>query len=168
MTQNLKIELLEGGTLMYNGTEYAPLQVAEPQKTKNNVLYAVVKPEIGTIYHVIDSRNKALMSSWQNNTGDNERFSINNVFLTEENAQKQADRNKLLAEIQRFADENNEVMNWSTLEHQHYIIFDSHDEEWEFDTSCRYKLPGVIYFSSENLANQALEKFKDRLDILLD
>lgn len=151
---------------------FEALKTDEPQKPKNNVLYSVVEPEIGQYYWCINRQNTVDRLNWENYSFDLVQFNLNNVFLTKEKAQKQADRLKLLAEIQRFADLNNEVIDWINLDNSHikkyFIAFDVDLECWITRFNTCYLNLGITYFSSENLANQALEKFKDRLDILLD
>ena len=175
MPKNQKIELLENGTIMYNGTEYVPLQPTKPEKPKSNVLFVVEKPEIGTHYWYIMGDGNLYMSTWQETTTFGiDCFNLNNVFVSDENAQKQADRNKLLAEIERFAVENNDLIDWSDEETDKYYLYYSHRKSllseirWYVGTDSFCQRLGLTYFSSETIATQALEKFKDRLDILLD
>jgi hypothetical protein len=145
--------------------------VAEYEKPKSNVLFALNKNEIqgGQPYWYIGSDNSLYEDSWGNTSIDIARFNLNNVFLTKENAQKQADRNQLLADIERFAAENNGEIDWSEVNKTKYFIsYDNLDNKWVGDSNSKYKIQGTTYFSSATIAAQALEKFKDRLDILLD
>jgi hypothetical protein len=64
---------------------------------------------------------------------------------------------------------NNDVIDWSNSNQSKYYIFYTHVyNQWqiEFDWACRDL--NKTYFSSETIATQALEKFKERLYILLD
>lgn len=127
----------------------------EYEKPKSNVLYAILQPETDQGYSYIDDENDVCNSLWSRNaTRDLKRFNLNNVFLTKENAQKQADRNQLLADIQRFADENNDP---DTLQADVYWSF-------KFNPSHQHR----FYFSDQFISQAAISKFKDRLDILLD
>ena len=158
MSENLKVTI--------NGIEYTPVQAVEPQPPtpKNNVLHAVVEPEEGQKYWHVDETGNVACSWWENDDYDIRRFNINNVFLFEANANKQADRLKLLAEIQQFADLNNEETDLRAFE---YITYSAKEKAWSKDTNgLGYIIP--TRFTSNSLMIQALEKFGDRLDILLD
>ena len=142
----------------------------EYEKPKSNVKYATYKPNVGTIYCYVDSNGLVEQTSWDDDRTDNLRFGLNNVFIGDErksNAQKQADRNQLLADIERFAVENNDVIDWSGANGVYRLIFSHQGKEWTFKYSPTWQSI-TTYFSSETIANKALEKFKDRLDILLD
>ena len=136
----------------------------EPPTSKNNVLYELVEPEYNQPYCYVDSDGEVAHSGLTNSRIDNLRFNLNNVFLTEANAQKQADRLKLLAEIQRFADLNNEPVELLMFD---YITYSTSQKAWSKDTNgLGYIIP--TRFTSKSLMIQALEKFQDRLNILLD
>jgi len=134
--------------------------VAEYEKPKSNVLFALNKNEIqgGQPYWYIGSDNSLYEDSWGNTSIDIARFNLNNVFLTKENAQKQADRNQLLADIERFAAENNEPQTETTSMWCFAFTKDNADIHLMYS----------FYFTAEEIKKQALKKFKDRLDILLD
>lgn len=144
----------------------------EPEKPKSNVKYATYIPNEGTLYCYVDGGNRVAEVSWDNDDGDKRRYRANNVFIGEDreaNAQKQADRNQLLADIQRFADSNNEAIDWKNGSQFKYMIPYNHEiQQWEIVCINHNEYKKLTYFSSHNLATQALTKFKDRLDILLD
>jgi len=156
--------LLAGNNLICNySVEY------EPEKPKSNVLFALDPLETHKRYWFIDSQGIVKSEQWEDADIDLNRLYLNNVFLAKENAQKQADRNKLLADIERFAVQNNGEIDWSEVNKTKYFIsYDNLDNKWVGDSNSKYKIQGTTYFSSATIAAQALEKFKDRLDILLD
>jgi len=139
----------------------------EYEKPKSNVLFAVEKPEMEQSYCYIDSDGEVAYSGWTNSRIDNLIFYLNNVFLTKENAQKQADRNQLIANIERFACENNDEIDWNGANGVYRLIFSHQGKEWTFKYSPTWQSITTC-FSSETIATQALEKFRDRLYILLD
>jgi hypothetical protein len=158
--------LLAGNNLICNySVEF------EPEKPKSNVLFALEELVEGQEYYYISDNGAVYKSRWDSEfiSVHKQRLNCNNVFLTKENAQKQADRNQLLADIKRFEVENNDVIDWSNSNQSKYYIFYTHvHNQWqiEFDWACRDL--NKTYFSSETIATQALEKFKERLYILLD
>jgi hypothetical protein len=159
--------LLAGNNLICNySVEF------EPEKPKSNVLFEIVKPELDQKYWYIGNNGNVYHEAWGRRpySGELNRFNLNNCFLTRENAQKQADRNKLLADIERFAAENNEVIDWNDgNKAKWYIGYNKSENEWQLPNTYMYQIVcQEVYFSSEAIATEALEKFKDRLDILLD
>lgn len=145
----------------------------EYEKPKSNVLFAVEALNFAQKYWFIDSQGIVKIDDWRDADIDLNRLYLNNVFLTKENAQKQADRNQLLAEIERFAAVNNDVIDWSDETDKYYLYY-SHrrsllgKKRWYVGRDSFCQRLNKTYFSSETIATQALEKFKDRLDILLD
>jgi hypothetical protein len=178
MSQNLKIKSVNLGHkivpfeelsdqevgLIINHPNLFPVEY-EYEKPKSNVLYELEPLKQGQDYYYIDCCGRVTHSNW----GYESVFNLNNVFLTKENAKKQADRNQLLADIQRFADENNEKIEWWSLEEtKWFIAYDWQEKEWILQDTDQYFYPNQTYFSSSDRGLEALEKFKDRLDILID
>jgi hypothetical protein len=150
-----------------NNPEFFKIEY-EPEKPKSNVLFAVKMLEYGQIYYYIDENGDYEESTWFNTGRDIARFNLNNVFLTKENAQKQADRNQLLAKIERFAVENNDWRDKEEGDDTYAMCRNEEISTWGWLANTTAKVVGATYFSSEELIEKAISKFKDRLDILLD
>ena len=82
----------------------------------------------GDVYYFLTSYGYVMKTVWVNTDADNEKLSIGNAFLTEKDAEFEAERLKVIAELKKYAKEfsdedwarNNRVQkyyiyyNWST------------------------------------------------------
>jgi len=92
------------------------------------------------------------------------RISNNLAFTTEQYAQDYKERTNLMAKLQRFADENNDVIDWEDEKQFKFYIFISYITK-ELMTSwvSSNREMHTIYFSSQELSEAAIEKFKPEL-----
>lgn len=65
----------------------------------------VWKPWYGGWYWFISGHNEVLRAVWDGGGRDCARYSIGNVFLTEESARRERDRRILIADMRRWAEE---------------------------------------------------------------
>lgn len=94
---------------------------------------------------------------------DNGNIALGNCYKTEADALFEVEKRKLLVELQDFADENNDEIDWDDEDSEKYFIYyDCKDKQLDVGCVWATKEPN-IYFSSENLANKAIEKFGDRI-----
>lgn len=95
---------------------------------------------------------------WDNDCIDNNNYAIGNCFKTEEEAQNAVERLKIRAELQRFADEHNEPIDWE----------DCITDKWYICYDYLYKIVGCspirivrdcfqIYFTSREVAKAAIQ-----------
>ena len=94
----------------------------------------------------------------------NNKFKIftNNCFKTEEEAEFRLEQIKVYNELKNFADENNKEIDLNDCKVEKYIIeYDLENKVLYCDWYTTVKSIGQIYFSSRELAEQAIEKIGD-------
>lgn len=91
-------------------------------------------------------------------SSDKRRYKYGNLFETKEEAEFAAEKIKVYLELKNFADEHNEPIDWSDpLQDKIYIMWDYEKCSIRYDYNCWMKALNVIYFSSKELAKQAIE-----------
>lgn len=109
-------------------------------------------------------------SKWQNEDIQKEQFCQNNLFTSQENAENERDKRKLLLRFNQFRDKCNG--DWTTdfydgFEDKYYIQFDGDHARWEVESTTiwlGFQLFG--YFKEWEYGNKALELFGDEIDRL--
>ena len=97
-------------------------------------------------------------STYNNTSMDSLRIVYGNCFKTEKEAEFAAEKIKVYLELKNFADENNDPINWSNpLQEKFYIMWDYEKCIIIYTYSCWMKTLDAIYFSSKELAKQAVE-----------
>lgn len=123
------------------------------------------KPKDEDEYWSIRTNGTALISKWSNDTWDNGRYNIGNCFKTKEEAERELFERELRFKLKKFAYENNEEeINWNDDEKNKFFIyygFGTNKLEWCIDYLA--KNYGQIYFTSKEVAEKAIETFKDDL-----
>lgn len=140
-------------------------QVAELEEELNKPESKVFKPEDGDAYYCINAGGRSCSSIWRNDIFDSSRYAIGNCFATREEAEFKAERLKVIAELERFADEHNEPIDWNVADHKEkcFIYYDCFRKALEIDFRYITKY-NDIYFSSEEIAKQAIAKVgEDRI-----
>ena len=94
---------------------------------------------------------------------DNKVFSTANYFNNKEYAEYIAFKESLMRRIDRFAwDYNAQTVALNDYSRKYFILFSVDDNELIIDWNCSYKSSNV-YFASKEIAEKAIEKFKDDL-----
>ena len=94
---------------------------------------------------------------------DNKLFSIANYFSNRDYAEYIAFKETLMRKLDRFAWEHNaRVMNWDKNVSNYCIIFDNQNKDVETMVAYAYQ-SNDVYFTSREIAEQAIEEFKDDL-----
>lgn len=98
-------------------------------------------------------------------TTDNKRYKIANYSTVKSKMEFKALRDNLLSRMQRWADIHNEKkIDWNNSEQRKYVIYyDYDDNKFGFTYNYYSRDLGQIYFTSEEIANQCLEEFKEEL-----
>ena len=123
----------------------------------------VWKPKCGEMYYCITDGSTGrgmhivLDYNWENDTVDRFLYSIGNCYKTEEEGKFAIEYLKVRAELQRYADENNDKMDWNDGGiAKYHIVFDCSlkiiSTTWTYVNKI-----DVIYFSSEKVAENAIE-----------
>lgn len=94
---------------------------------------------------------------------DNKVFSTANYFNNKEYAEYIAFKESLMRRIDRFAwDYNARVVNWDDESTKYFITFDVHDKKLDIHCCISYQSNNIC-FKSREIAEKAIEKFKDDL-----
>ena len=103
--------------------------------------------------------------SWINDFFDKGNYSIGNCFKTKKEAENAVERLKIRAELQRFADEHNEPIDWKNRNTaKWYIRFNYDDEIVECSRVRAVRDTFQIYFTSEEVAEAAVQSVgEDRI-----
>lgn len=118
----------------------------------------VWKPEKKERYYYVDSCNCVDIDNWDGADVDEDRLNIGNVFETEQEAYFVAVRQKVKAELQRYALEHNdpEKEAWNN-DNGHYMIAFNHRVNDLFITRGYYmEEESATYFTSQEIAREAI------------
>ena len=120
--------------------------------------------EDGERYCFVSGNGNIFWSWWENNDFDTYQLKHNNAFHTEKEAEFEFEKQEVLAELRQFAEENNGEIEWKNdRQGRWYIKFFLGSGEICFDFDS-YKRTNDIYFTSEELAKQAVSKIgEDRI-----
>ena len=101
-----------------------------------------------------------------NSAIDNYRYDTHNYFQTEEEARKYASVLKTERQLKKFADEHNDKIDWNDNNSVKYYLGYHYDVVYStgVDACWIIREPRVIYFSSEKIAEQAIDAIgKDKI-----
>ena len=118
------------------------------------------KPNEGDYYFYIMGDGDIAGGSWNKYCGvDADHFAMNNCFKKEEEAEFALEKYKVYLELKNFADENNGgPIEWYNSNVENYYIYLGHDDNTLCVGDCYICQDiGQIYFSSEELAKQAIK-----------
>ena len=127
----------------------------------------------GQNYYYIDGRFHVFKYKYNNDIHDNNFISVGNCYpFTDETNVKVlkevsliAERRKLQSEMEMFARLNNEEeIDWSNDNQLKWHLYVDCKRN-NIITTCTYKIRvlNTVYFTSEKIAQKALEKFGDRI-----
>jgi hypothetical protein len=121
--------------------------------------------EIGEKYYCINSYGKIICDYWDNCEIDIYRLKHGNASKTEEECIFKKEKQEVLAELQEFAEENNGEIDWENCgQIKWYLICNYIYKSIEIFSSNSWKHLNDIYFTSEDLAKQAVAKVgEDRI-----
>lgn len=115
------------------------------------------------IYYVVNERGGVGSFKDVNDHIDDKKFNSLNYFNNKNYAKYIAFKETLMRKLDKFAWEHNtRVMNWDKNVANYCIIFDNHNKDME--VMVAYALQSNdIYFTSREIAEQAIEEFKEDL-----
>lgn len=117
------------------------------------------KPERGEMYFYLDDYGDIEFNFFADDSIDKYKLNTGNFFKTEEDVKYRIEQIKVYNELKNFADENNDEIDWKndhTL--KYHIGLDYEDNYLQVFNSIDYRYIGQTYFSSRELAQQAIEK----------
>ena len=118
------------------------------------------KPKKGDTYYYIGSVGSIFNYDCREDILDVAHLNIGNYFKTEEDAKHMVEKFKVIRELQKFANENNEEkIDWKNkTQYKYYLVYDTEDEELYVDYAVYCKRePLNIYFTSSKIAKRAIE-----------
>ena len=125
------------------------------------------KPKKGDTYYYIGSVGSIFNYDYREDISDEAHLNIGNYFKTKEDAKHMVEKFKVIRELQKFANENNEEkIDWKNFNQCKYKIFyDAEDEDLYVDYSIQCESePFNIYFTSFKIAKRAIEEIgEDRI-----
>lgn len=119
-------------------------------------------------YYLIDKLGRANYTLNRNGLYDKARIKNLNCFKTQEEAERVAFEQLLHRKLQRFAFENNEEeIDWKNEKQFKWCIVYQHESNCANSLMIDYCMTskdfGQIYFTSKEIAKNAIERFKDDL-----
>ena len=122
----------------------------EPDKKQD---VKVKKPRQSEEYFCISNDGAVIQSRWTNDSLDEGRWELGNVFFTEESAWLSREKRKVEVELERYAKEHNDP----TLEDSYFILHDEYNEELDYDMLADCRPQGAVVFASKQLVFDAIE-----------
>lgn len=119
----------------------------------------------GDCYYRIRTLGDFIPLKEENDDYDNNLYDHCNYFSTKEKAGEINFKQTLFRKLKRFADEHNEKIDWCDPDsYKFYIYYDYGDGELMINANHpQIRRFGVVYFSSEELGEQAIELFNEDL-----
>jgi len=180
LEENLKLVKKENDVKMNNKQEY----INELEEIKNQQKQLAEKmellqkkierkdsqkeswnPKYGEKYYIIDKLGKANFMMSRSSIYDRTRINNLNCFKTQEEAERVAFEQLLHRKLKKFAlENNNQEINWNIINQEKYRIYYDYEEQiLVVDWTKSTKNLGQIYFTSKDVAEKSIEKFKDDL-----
>ena len=139
-------------------------QVTDIKKQIEECDKKVFKPiKSGEKYYSISTKGKIGSYSFCNDDFDKEIIDFGNYFKTQEEAERKCFEIRLHRQLELFALENNDTEITWDINSEKYLINYSKDMGIVIDKVYTLKDFGQVYFTSREIAEKALETFKDDL-----
>lgn len=139
---------------------------------KINIEWEIIEEKTGweraeddDTYYCVENNGKICEIHEKDYISDRWRYKIANYSTVKSKMEFKALRDNLLSRMQRWADiHNEEKIDWDNSEQRKYLIYYDYDDNKFCFTYVYYVRDlGQIYFTSEEIANQCLEEFKEEL-----
>ena len=139
-------------------------QVTDIKKQIEECDKKVFKPnKFSEKYYAISTKGKIGSYSFCNDDFDKEIIDFGNYFKTQEEAKRKHFEIRLHRQLELFALENNATeINWNDSSEKYMINYNK-DKGIFIDRVYTLKIFGQVYFTSKEIAEKALESFKDDL-----
>lgn len=123
----------------------------EPDKEQD---VKVRKPRQSEEYFYINDDGAIIQSRWTNDSLDNGRWELGNVFFTEESAWLAREKKKVEVEIERYAREHNGT---ASTNRRYLIRYEEDEKRLLCDTWATAKIQGTVMFTSRDVLADAIE-----------
>jgi len=120
------------------------------------------KPEPSGHYFFIDGDGNVFQSRWASHSdgdgADQCRYAFGNCYPSQADAEFAVEKQKVLTELQRYADKHNEEeIDWGNDDsHKYYICYDYSEEKIDI-YSNQFLQSDITYFTSSLIALMAIE-----------
>ena len=140
-------------------SKYGNIEVEEKQLNEllNIKESKVWKPNRGDEYYYIYADGDIKKLIYCGAHYDNDCLLLGNVYQTKEEAEFAVEKRKIEIELQRYADEHNDEIDWNNCNQwKFYIFYDCFNKKIYIDCYLTYK-SNDVYFTSKEIAEQAIE-----------
>lgn len=123
-----------------------------------------LKPNHEELYFYIKTYGEIEQFRWDNNSFDIEVWDVGNGFFTQEEAEKELERRKVFQLLKDFKLQHDNIeLDWDNYTQNKWCIFiDYIDKNLKIYYGYRTKDLNSVYFSSEDLAKQAIEEIGEK------
>lgn len=147
---------------MENLTEEERNQLLALVKKSTEKKPKVWKPKDGDTYYYIKTNYPLLTIGsvcWgYNGCFDNLLYEIGNCYRTREETTFALEKQKVITELKRFAQEHNEKIDWNNEDQRKYhLYYTCSSNSIEIGFVYFRKFGSIIYFTSEEIAQQAIK-----------
>lgn len=109
----------------------------------------------GDVYYFLTAYGYVMKTVWVDTDADNEKLSIGNAFLTEEDAEFARERLKVIAELKKYAKEFSDG-EWKDNKTQKYYIVYLYSGDYIRSILTYTSKDNVLYFESPEKAQEAI------------
>ena len=138
-------------------------QVTDIKKQIEECDKKVLEPiKLGEKYYSISTNGEIDQYYFYNDNVNKEIIDFGNYFKTQEEAERKRFEIRLHRQLELFALENNEnEIDWNNTDKNKYYIYYSYDDNClDVEDIYDYRDFGQVYFTSEEIAEKAIETFK--------
>lgn len=129
----------------------------EKKKKENKSTNKRWRGRCGQNYYYVTHDNNVRCKTDYYTSVDEFRYDTSNYFRNEQEAQKYANVLEIERQLKRLADEHNDVIDWSNSLAKCYLSYNYDTQSISIDSAWARREPRVIYFSSEEIAEQAIK-----------
>lgn len=123
----------------------------EPDKKQDA---KVKKPRESEEYFCISNDGAVIQSRWTNDSLDEARWELGNIFFTKKEAEFAREKRKVEVEIERYAKEHNGPIHSDSF----YLSYnDSSDEKLDYEVWSVRRPLGAVPFTSKQVLDDAIE-----------
>lgn len=143
---------------MLSGEEIKQLKKLLEKASDEQDIY---KPVYGETYYYINSEGVLNPAEWDDHFFDKKRYEIGNYFKTKKEAEFIVEKQKVVAELNRFAKEHNKrKLDWG-----YCIVYDNLSNKVAVHLiQSNFLDYGVVFFESAKTADEAIKQIgKERL-----
>ena len=110
----------------------------------------------GDVYYFLTAYGYVMKTVWVNTNTDNEKLSIGNAFLTEEDAEFAKERLKVIAELKKYAKEFSDG-EWKDNKIQKYYIIYQYSGDYIRSIFTYTSKENVLYFEGKEKIQEAID-----------